>query len=150
VGRILAVDLGTKRIGLALTDPGKRIASPKETIAFVTFSKLVERLQAMCRDLDVELVVIGFPVRENGSEGEGCRRSRILEERLSAAGIGCRLWDESWSSREAEEILKMGGKTRSSAAAKTDAVAASIILRDYLESSASGPTPPAASLPESP
>jgi putative Holliday junction resolvase len=134
VGRILSVDLGTKRVGLALSDPGKRIASPFDTIEFTTFARIADRLRDVCAQKDVELVVIGLPLREDGSEGEGCTRARLLEGRLAAMDIRCRLWDESWSSREAEDILKSTGKNRKQAAGKTDAVAASLVLKDFLES----------------
>jgi putative Holliday junction resolvase len=144
------VDLGTRRVGLALTDLGKTIASPLETIPFVSLSKLAERLAVLCRARDAELVVVGLPVRENGFEGEGCRRSRLLADKLSSSGIACRLWDESWSSRDAEEILRLQGKRRGTRKEKVDAIAASLFLRDFLESEPSVPTPRGSSLPEAP
>jgi putative Holliday junction resolvase len=150
VGRILAVDPGARRVGLALTDIGKTIASPFDTIPFVSLSKLAERLSRVCGDNDVELVVIGFPVRENGYEGEGCARSRVLAKRLAALGVECLLWDESWSSRDAEEAIRSAGKSRRRAKETLDAVAASLILRDFLESRPSSPIPRAASSPEAP
>ena len=150
MGRILAVDPGTKRIGLALTDIGKSIASPFGTIPLVSLTKLAERLSQVCAENEVELVVIGFPVREDGYEGEGCGRSRALAERLAALGIVCRLWDESWSSRDAEEAVRSAGKSRRRAKKKVDAVAASLILRDFLESRTPSPIPRAASSPEAP
>ncbi len=144
------MDPGTRRVGLALTDAGKIIASPFDTIPFVSLAKLAQRLSRVCGENDVELVVIGLPVREDGYEGEGCRRSRALAERLAALGIECRLWDESWSSRDAEQAVRSSGKSRRRAKETVDAVAASLILRDFLESRPSSPIPRAASSPEAP
>ena len=150
MGKILAVDPGTRRVGLALTDIGKTIASPFDTIPFVSLSKLADRLFRVCAENDVELVVIGFPVREDGYEGEGCARSRVLAEKIAALGIECQLWDESWSSRDAEEAARSAGKSRRRAKETLDAVAASLILRDFLESRPSPVIPRAASSPKAP
>ncbi len=138
MGRVLAVDLGTRRVGLALTDPARKISSPLCTIPFSSFEKLAESLETLGRREDVELFLIGFPLREDGSEGEGCRRSRILFQRLSARGLACELWDESWSSRDAEESLRSSGTGIRKAKGKIDAVAASLFLRDYIDHSPRG------------
>lgn len=150
MGRILAVDPGTKRIGLALTDPGKTFALPLETIPFTSMTRLAERLAHICGEKGVELVIVGFPIREDGYEGEGCRRSRVLAAKLAALGIANRLWDESWSSRDAEEIVRSTGKKPRGGKKNVDAVAASLILRDFLESNPSAATHREASSPKAP
>ncbi len=139
MGRTLAVDLGTRRVGLALSDPLGLAASPLETITFVSLTHLAERLAEMCREREVRVVVVGLPVREDGSEGEGCARSRKLIEMLAARGVPAIPWDESWTSREAEAILRSAGETVRRTTGKVDAVAASLILRDYLDATAAGP-----------
>ena len=98
----------------------------------VSESALVKRLAAMCRQRGVDQVVVGFPLSADGSEGPGCARARRVAEKLTATGLRVVLQDESWSSREAEEILREVGKTRRSAPHKVDAIAASLILRDFL------------------
>jgi putative Holliday junction resolvase len=133
VGRVLAVDLGTRRVGLALTDPERRIASPLDTVAFRSFENLADDLEALGKREGVDLYLIGLPLRDGGREGEGCVRSRILSERLSSRGLSCELWDESWSSREAGEAMRLTGTGRRKARGKIDAVAASLFLRDYLD-----------------
>ncbi len=140
-GRLLAVDLGTRRVGLAMSDPLGMIASPFETIPFVSMRSLADRLAALCAEKGVVRVVVGFPVRDDGREGEGCERSRILVERLAARGLSCVLWDESWSSRQAEEILREAGKTRRTAREKVDAIAASLFLGDYMREHPQGARP---------
>jgi putative Holliday junction resolvase len=136
LGRALAVDLGTRRVGLALSDPLRLISSPLETVPFGSMGSLAGRIEALCHERDVGLVVIGLPVRDDGREGEGCDRARLLAERLTGRGIRCELWDESWSSRDAEKVLQALGKTREKGRRKIDAIAASLILTDYLESRA--------------
>jgi putative Holliday junction resolvase len=138
VGRVLAVDLGTRRVGLALSDPGRIISSPLETLAMASESALANRLIRLCAEKEVTTVVIGLPVSADGSEGPGCARARRLSGKLIEAGIRAELVDETWSSRDAEQILREMGKNRRTAKEKVDAIAASLILRDYLE----GVSPP--------
>ncbi len=134
MGRILAVDLGSIRVGLALTDPLAMIASPLDTIPFTSMTSLSERISLLCREREVERVVIGLPVRDNGTEGPMGERARYLASVLEGRGIACTLWDESWSSRDAESVIKAHGKSRKNAKDKVDAVAAALFLKDYLES----------------
>ncbi len=131
-GRILGVDLGTRRVGLALTDPSRTICSPHKTIAASSESAVAAALVALCAESQVGLVVIGLPVSADGSEGPGCARARRVARRLQEAGMAVALQDESWSSRDAEEIVRETGGTRRSARDRIDAIAASLILRDYL------------------
>ncbi len=139
MGRALAVDLGTRRVGLALSDPLRLVASPFRTLPFVSLARLADGLAALCREKAVELVVVGLPVREDGTEGEGAARARKLIEMLHSRGVRAQAWDESWSSRDAEQILARAGETRRSAGGKVDAVAASLILRDYFDSQPADP-----------
>ena len=134
MGRWLAVDLGTKRIGLALSDPLKMIASPLKTIPFNGQAALVRELQALAREQEVERVVVGLPLREDGTEGPGCARARQLAASLKAAGLDARLWDERYTSVHAEELLREGGLNRKKAGDRIDRIAASILLEDYLRS----------------
>jgi putative Holliday junction resolvase len=133
MGRILAVDLGTKRVGLAVTDPLQIVVSPLETIPYRSRQQLVERLTRLVCDRDVETVVIGLPLGTDGREGEGCRRSRNVARDLEAGGIRTVLWDERLSTRRAEEILRAAGTSRKHVPRRLDRVAAAVILREYLE-----------------
>jgi putative Holliday junction resolvase len=135
VGRALGVDLGTRRIGLALSDAGRLISSPLETLRMESESALVGRLIRLCREKDVTTVVIGLPVSADGSEGPGCARARRVATKLAEAGM----LDESWSSRDAEQVMQEMGKSRRTAKEKVDAIAASFILRDYLERASRSP-----------
>ncbi len=134
MGRILAVDTGTRRVGLAMTDPLQLIASPLRSIRFNGTDKLVADLLDLIRAREVELVVVGLPIREDGTEGEGCLRARGLADRLGEAGVQVKLWDERYSSREAESSLREMGLKRKQSIGRIDQIAAAIILEDYLRS----------------
>ncbi len=131
-GRVLGVDLGTRRVGLALTDPLRIVSSPLETVPMTGMRALVDRILRLCAERGVGLVVIGLPVSADGTAGPGCARARRLAEMLHAAGTATALQNESWSSRDAEAALRETGRTRRSSRERVDAVAASLILRDYL------------------
>ena len=132
MGRILALDPGAKRIGVALSDPSHMIASPLTTISMTAKKALRLELTRLVDEHDVDTVVVGFPVRDDGYEGEGCARSRSLVRILKAAGIPAVLWDESYTTQEAEKVLREGGLGGRKSRAKRDAVAASLILSSYL------------------
>jgi putative Holliday junction resolvase len=131
-GRALGVDLGTKRVGLALTDPGRMISSPHATIPMGSEKDLAGRLLALCAERSVSLVVIGLPLSADGSEGPGCARARRVAAALEAGGLTVKLHDERWSSRDAESILRESGKNRRTSREKVDAIAASLVLSEYL------------------
>ena len=133
------MDLGARRIGLALSDPQRMISSPFQTFTMQSESALVSQLVQVCQEKDVGTVVIGLPVSADGREGPGCVRARRIAGKLTEAGIHSELFDESWSSRDAEQILREMGKTRRAAKEKVDAIAASLILRDYLEGASRSP-----------
>ena len=134
MGRILAVDLGTRRVGLAITDPLQLIASPLANLTFSGEDRLVRDLLALTSAKAVEHVVVGLPIREDGSEGEGCRQARHLARRLESAGLEVSLWDERYTSREAQSALREMGYDRRRSLARIDPVAAAIILEDFLRS----------------
>jgi putative Holliday junction resolvase len=133
LGRVLGVDLGQRRIGLALSDPGRTFASPLATIPFVSERKTAERLADLCRQHGADQVVVGLPVRDDGSEGENCARSRRIVDRLVALGVAAEPWDESWSTREAAADLDAAGGSRASVRRRIDQAAAALVLRDWME-----------------
>ena len=133
MGRILGIDLGTKRVGLALTDPLRTFAFPLATVPLVSEKSIAEEILRLCAERGADLVVIGMPYEEDGGEGEGCARARRIQERLKAGGLRTAFQDETWSSRDAEAALKEAGKNRRNSKEAVDMIAASLILRDYLE-----------------
>jgi putative Holliday junction resolvase len=132
MSRILAIDLGSKRVGLALSDPLRIIASPYKTLHFRSDKQLITEVMAIAEANAVETVVIGLPLNEDSTESEGSARSRSFAAKLNRKGVDTVLWDERYTSRDAEESLRRCGLDRIRALAKIDSIAASYILEDYL------------------
>jgi putative pre-16S rRNA nuclease len=119
-------------VGLAITDPLRIIASPLRWLPFAGEKPLARELLRLAAEQGVERAVVGLPLAEDGSETPGCQRARSLARRLQDGGLEAVLWDERYSSLEAEEALRrMGVKRRGG---RVDPVAAAIILEDYLRS----------------
>jgi len=132
MSRILAIDLGSKRVGLAMTDPLRMIASPYRTLHCRSDKQLITDVMAIVEANAVETVVIGLPLHEDSTESEGSTRSRSFAAKLNRRGVDTVLWDERYTSRDAEESLRRCGLDRRRALAKIDSIAASHILEDYL------------------
>lgn len=135
MGRILAIDLGTKRTGLAVTDPMKIVANPLET---VETSKLIEFLQIYFGREEVETIVLGYPKNLNGEANEMTPRVISLKDRLSKLFPDKKLVliDERFTSKMAmQSMIAMGSKKkdRIEKTGNLDKVSAAIILQSYLE-----------------
>lgn len=133
--RVVAIDLGTKRTGLAVTDPLKITANPLETIET---EKLLEYLRAYCAKEDVESLVLGLPTRLNGQDNEMTPRVLKLKVELENAFPDKKivLIDERFTSKMAmQTMIAMGSKKkdRKEKAGNLDKVSAAIILQSYLE-----------------
>lgn len=145
MGRILALDYGSKTIGVAFSDPLKTIAMPFETIRRNKEGQLrasQRRIVDLCRDNDIELIVLGYPLNMDDTKGERALRTEEfktkLEYRLFRAGISCPvvLWDERLSTVGAREILNESLiRARSEQKKSIDSIAAALILEDYLKNS---------------
>lgn len=133
--RVLAIDLGTKRTGLAVTDPLKITANPLETI---DTSQLMNYLQTYCAREEVEALVVGHPTRLNGQDNEMTPKVMKLKEDLVRAFPQKKvvLIDERFTSKLAmQSMIAMGSKKkdRKEKAGNLDKVSAAIILQSYLE-----------------
>ncbi len=137
MGRILGIDYGSTRIGLALSDPTGCIASPFEVWPADTALKAFARL---CREQAVERVVVGLPLHMDGGEGPAAALARAFAEKLRAAlTVPVELWDERWTTLSAQQALIEGGVRRRERKGLVDKIAAQIMLQHYLDSR----TPPA-------
>ena len=134
MGRICAIDLGTKRIGLALSDELKLLAQPFKTVKFKSDKKFIDELLILITEKNIDMIVIGLPLLPDGIEGPGCIRARSFEKKLNEKGIITHLFDERYSSETAEEVLLEFGKKRKNNKDKVDMIAAAVILKSYLES----------------
>jgi putative holliday junction resolvase len=132
--RVLGIDPGNKRIGLALTDPGRRFASPHGVMDAHPRHRLQRRLQALLDEQEVELIVMGDPLLPSGEVGEQAEKARELAEWLrSWCGREVVQLDERMTSIMAERALLEADLRRSDRKAKRDAVAAAILLQSWLD-----------------
>jgi putative Holliday junction resolvase len=138
--RALGVDLGTVRVGLALSDPSKMIASPHDTLPAGDVDaedwphQIAAALAEVARANDVDTIVVGLPRSLAGRETAGASVARRVAAALrEASGVTVELWDERLSSVEAERMLIGAGRRRSDRRTARDRIAAAIILQAWLQ-----------------
>jgi len=132
--RILAIDPGKARMGLAISDPERRIASPLTTWQCRDRAQDGRFLQKTITDEQIGLIVIGLPVHLSGKEGGQARAAREFGAWLAKlTGVPCVFSDERFTSREAETHLWDAGLTHKQRKARRDRVAAQILLQAYLD-----------------
>ena len=131
--RVLAVDLGSKRIGTAISDALGITVRPVETIQRTRTERDIARLKFLVEDLEAEAVVVGLPLRMDGTAGDAARRATEFVRRLqSVLTVPVYTQDERLTSYEAEQMMIERGMSRSERRNRSDRVAAMIILQDYL------------------
>jgi len=135
-GRILAIDFGLKRVGLAISDPMQIIARALDTVFYKSRKELAPRLVEIIRQNEIVRVVMGLPRHLNGREGEMAKMARELMSQLAArVSIPIVAWDEWLSSVQAERALcEMGISSRARKRGDVDRLAAVFILQSYLDS----------------
>jgi len=133
--RLLGLDLGSKTIGLGLSDVTLTIASPLETIKRSKFAKDAARLQTLITEHDVGGLVIGLPISMDGTEGPRCQSTRDFTNNLfENIDIDAAFWDERWSTQAVERILiGEADLTRKRRAQVVDRAAAAYILQGALD-----------------
>jgi putative Holliday junction resolvase len=133
--RIMAIDYGDARIGLAVSDPMGILAGEAWTMEEWNMERAASRITDEAKNRGVERFVLGLPKNMDGTEGPIAEKSRQFKALLEAAsGLEAVLWDERRSSIEAHAILHAGGKKEKDHRKTVDAVAASLILEGYLGS----------------
>src|SRR4051812_1408985 len=133
--RILALDQGTKRIGVALSDEMKMIAPPLEFIPAEPFAPFLERLKQLIREKEVELILIGMPRNMDGSYGPAALKvQEFIAVLKDLVAIPIKTWDERLTSAQAQRFLIQGGVRRQDRKQKVDKTAAAILLQSYLDS----------------
>lgn len=132
--RLAGLDLGTKTIGIALSDPSLKIATPLHTIRREKFSKDAEALLALCAHEKVGGLVLGLPVNMNGTEGPRAQATRAFLRNLAPlTNLPIALWDERLSTAAAERAMIEADLSRKKRAEKIDAAAAAFILQGALD-----------------
>jgi putative pre-16S rRNA nuclease len=132
--RILAIDYGRKRIGLALSDELGITARPLQTLVHKNRRDDIRRLRDLCREHGVAFILVGHPVHITGEAGEMAGETARFAARLrKELGIKVELADERLTTWEAEETMAALGAPRHRKDASVDAIAAAILLREYLD-----------------
>jgi putative Holliday junction resolvase len=133
--RILALDHGTKRIGVAVSDELQMIASPLEFIPAEPFDDFLLRFKQILAEKEVELILVGLPRNMDGSYGPAADKVREFIARLrEAVSVPIRTWDERLTSVMANRALIEGRVRRQERKQKVDKMAAAILLQSYLDS----------------
>ncbi len=132
--RILALDHGTKRVGLAISDETRTIAQPLEFIPAEPFGPFLDRLREVLAEKQVELILIGMPRNMDGSYGPAAQKVETFVAVLkNAVMIPIKLWDERLTSTMANRSLIQAGVRRKKRKEKVDQTAAAILLQSYLD-----------------
>ena len=136
--RIMGLDYGAKTVGVAMSDELLMTAQPLETIRRERETKLrqtLARIEALMEEYEVEKVVIGLPKKLNNEEGDRCDKTREFASMVERrSGLEVILWDERLTTVSADAVLAEGGVAKQNRKEYIDKVAASLILKGYLES----------------
>jgi len=133
--RVMAVDVGEKRIGTALSDSGGKIAQGLKLLASSgSQAGDAAAITELARQFEVSLIVMGLPKNLNGTVGPKAQRIMALAEGIrKASGVPVDLWDERFSTNEAHRIFDMASVKRKKRKGAIDVMAAQIILQGYLD-----------------
>jgi putative pre-16S rRNA nuclease len=138
-GRLAGIDYGTVRIGIAVTDPEQRLASPFENYTRRGEATDAAYFKRLAADERIVQFVVGLPVHLDGRESEKSREARRFGEWLAATtGIPIVFFDERFTSTEAERYLAQAELTKKQRKARLDKLAAQIMLTAYLEAAERG------------
>ena len=141
-GRIAAIDFGTVRIGVAVTDSRRSIASPYENYTRRDPQADARHFRDFVTREQIKLLVIGLPVHLHGGESQKSTEARRFGQWLhEATGVPVEFFDERFTSAQAEQILLDADLTKKRRRARLDMLAAQIMLSAYLESRFPGDTP---------
>jgi len=133
MGRVLGLDPGTVRVGVAVSDALRITAQPHSSLD-ATDAGLVDRIGELVSELEVDVVVVGLPVSLDGSEGPAARSAREFAGRIAAGvAVPVELHDERFSTVTAERAMLEMGARRSERKAARDRVAAAVFLQTYLD-----------------
>ncbi len=132
--RVLALDLGDRRVGIALSDPTGTIAQGLEVLERRGGRQVIEHIRRRVADYQVERIVVGLPLRMDGTEGVEAEKVRRFVARLQTAiRVPIDVYDERLSTVAAERLMVADDVSRTRRRQRRDAVAAALILQSYLE-----------------
>ena len=135
--RVLALDVGARRIGLAISDALGVTAQGLDTLERTNIREDIARLQALAREREVSLILVGHPLHMSGREGRQAQYVRDFADRLKErTGIPVQFWDERLTTVQASRVLRESGISIRKRARAIDRLAAVLLLESYLDSSA--------------
>jgi putative Holliday junction resolvase len=138
--RLLGIDFGQTRVGLALSDPLGMFATGLTTLTYTSISQLITQIQSLLTQHEVMAVVIGLPLSQTGEEGKAAIDVRAFGQALGdATGISITYVDERFTSVIAQQSLRAQGIQPSRQKGLVDQTAAALILQQYLDRAASPP-----------
>ncbi len=131
MSRILAVDWGTRRVGVAVSDPSGLVARPLPTLSVKSARDARDQVERSARREEAEVVLIGLPLNMDDTEGPAAARARALGAALESQGLAVRFQDERLTSDDARRWLRERGETRP-VSGRVDQVAALLLLQEFL------------------
>ncbi|MEX0702542.1 MAG: Holliday junction resolvase RuvX [Planctomycetales bacterium] len=133
-GRLLGLDYGTKRVGVAVSNPDQTIASPLETWQRQDPAQEERRLRSLVEEYRIVGLVVGLPVHMSGEEGQKAGEARAFGRHAAeVAGLPLRFWDERFTSSQADEHMLAADLTRKQRKGIRDRLAAQILLQHFLD-----------------
>ncbi len=134
MGRILSLDYGQRRIGVAVSDPLGVTAQPLDTWDGLEFNQIVEKIGLLITQLGIEKIIIGLPLTLKGEKGPSVKKVEQFAKRLKRSiAIPVILWDERLTSIQAKRILHQAEEKPSRRKGKVDLIASVLLLQNYLE-----------------
>jgi putative Holliday junction resolvase len=132
--RHLGLDIGSARVGVAVSDAAGVVATPLKVLDARELERDTRLLARIVDDYEVDVLVVGLPLTLSGEEGPQAREVRAQAGRLSeAVGVPVRFWDERLSTSEAEQSLRQGDASAERRRAARDMIAAALVLQAYLD-----------------
>lgn len=140
-GKLAALDVGTKTIGLAICDAGWHFAGPAETIRRAKFTQDLNTLRDFIQRERIAGLVVGLPLNMDGTDSPRTQSVRAFARNLSPVELPILLWDERWSTQAVERAMISADVSRAKRAEKVDSLAAAHILQGAIDALANLPAP---------
>ncbi len=132
--RVLGIDFGTRRVGAAVSDPGRSIATPLEVYERRDWSRDAAHYRHLVREHDIDRIVVGLPLHTGGGESESSALARRWGAWLAReTGVAVFFYDERYTTVEADEVLRSAGFKLKVRQARRDMLAARLLLQNYLD-----------------
>lgn len=138
-GRVMGFDYGEVRIGVAISDPLRMVATPLETVDAKVKKAAFRRIRDLLAEYGVAEAVVGLPLHMNGDFGESAVAAQAFADKIKSQvhGLGIHMWDERMTSAEAERTLRLGEAKSGRKKQMRDQLAAQLILQSWMDAQTS-------------